>query len=511
MMVRPGPRLVFLLVVSAAYFAAVCVYISNRRMMWADEFLAWNLLSDSSWRHALQSWNMAADSGPPLFYIIGRAILAVTGLHPLAIRLYSAACLWLAAVLWTNMLRRYFPTAIAVAAVALTFLGNPEYVEQYAQVRFYGQMILGVSVATYAALWLEDNEPTPRLCFLVSFLAGAFLVTSHMLGVVYSAAILFAQCVVTLRGQKRFATIAGTLLSWTTILLFLPAVKAGANADNWMPMPGIMALVHCYANRPLVFHHVRGLSVLLNVAFWSTTAVIVWSLGRRLKSLQPPGFRLLFHIALLFVLAPVGFAIISHLYKPLWVGRYILPYGLGVSFFIAAAGLSLTTRIPALTPARLGALSTVPLAALAFVAFKEQALYPVSTLEPALRLAQFMPVALQDDDIVREAHFYAPARSQNIFYVMPSPEPGKTSNNLAAVAQGYDRAFVFERPFLQQHAQFLYIPSPRGLDLYTRDLCCTSRWTHRDLGSINLTYGTMPVSLYTRTGSSPQISHATQN
>jgi hypothetical protein len=33
------------------YFAALCVYFSNRRMMWPDEFDGWNLLTDPSWHH----------------------------------------------------------------------------------------------------------------------------------------------------------------------------------------------------------------------------------------------------------------------------------------------------------------------------------------------------------------------------------------------------------------------------------------------------------------------------
>jgi hypothetical protein len=60
------------LITSAAYFAFVRLYLSAHRMMWADEFDAWNILVDPSWRHAFASLNHGAGSGPPLFYAIGR-------------------------------------------------------------------------------------------------------------------------------------------------------------------------------------------------------------------------------------------------------------------------------------------------------------------------------------------------------------------------------------------------------------------------------------------------------
>src|SRR5271168_3024087 len=91
------------------YFAALCVYFSNRRMMWPDEFDGWNLLTDPSWHHMVQSWNRGADGGSLLFYALGRLLLSITGYHVLTMRLFSAVCLWGAAVLWwRNVAEEFF-------------------------------------------------------------------------------------------------------------------------------------------------------------------------------------------------------------------------------------------------------------------------------------------------------------------------------------------------------------------------------------------------------------------
>lgn len=78
------------LIASAGYIAFVSLYLSAHRMMWADELNAWNLLADPSWRHAFHSLNGGADSGTPLFYVIGRCLLAITGPHPVVMRFCSA-------------------------------------------------------------------------------------------------------------------------------------------------------------------------------------------------------------------------------------------------------------------------------------------------------------------------------------------------------------------------------------------------------------------------------------
>jgi hypothetical protein len=491
-----------LLLASAAYFAFICIHLSNHRMMWADEFDAWHLIADPSWRHALQSLNRGADGGPPLFYFLGRCLFAVTGPHPVVMRLYSAFCFWLAAVLWVHILRRYFGGILAVAAVAVAFLCSPEFVDQMAQIRFYGELVLAVTIVIRVALWLEDNQPSARVWFFCTLLAGIFLVMSHPLGLVYAAAILFAQMLAQAFGRaparQRLAALAGTVLSWTSLLIFLPALKAGAATTNWLSMPNAAAALHFYDNHPFLFAQWRYLSVALNLALFCLVAyACVWFLRNLRSPSVHPSLRLLFLIAAILLLTPIGFAIVSHLYKPLFLGRYLLPYTLGFVSLAAAGAWLLTQQFAKRSFWLFAALVGIPLAAIALVTLKEQAVYPVADLDPVLQLAQSMPVVIQDDGTIMQAHFYAPARAKNLFYIMLPPKHGEHATLYSVVQQGYEPALVYDAPFFKQHPQFLYVDGPWQPRFFNEDLRGNSRWTFEQIGSVTFRGVTYPVLRFT--------------
>ncbi|HEY5382820.1 MAG TPA: hypothetical protein VIJ65_11250 [Acidobacteriaceae bacterium] len=484
-----------LLLASAAYFAFLCIHLSNHRMMWADEFDAWNLLADPSWHHAFASLNNGADSGPPLYYFLGRCLMAVTGLHPVAMRLYSAFCFWLAAVVWVHILRRYFGSLLAVAAVVLAFLCNPELVDQIAQVRFYGELVLAATLAVRIALWLEEKRPSARLCFAAAALAGLLLVASHPLGLLYSAAIVFAQMFTSAPKRKRAAVLAGTVLSWAYLLIFFLPVKHAAETDTWLSMPNAAAVLHFYDNHPLLFLHGRYVSVVLNLVLLCLAVyACVWFLrSRRWKSTQPNSFALLFYIAALLLLMPIAFAVLSHLYKPLFLGRYLLPYCLGLLTLAAAGTWLLAQPILERSPRRFAVLLFAPLALLVFLACKQQALNPASNLAPVLQLAQSTPVVIQDDGLIRQAHFYAPAQAENLFYIMLEPKHGERSTLYSIAQQGYEPYLVYDAPFFKQHPQFLYVDGPWQPRFFNEDLRGNPHWNFENAGAVTIRGVTYPV------------------
>ncbi len=138
--------------------------------MWADEFLGWNLITDPSWSHMYGSWSQGADSGGIMFYVLGRCIVRLAGDHPAALRLFSAASLWAAGVIWFQMLKRLFSTSSALVAVLLVWFGSPLYVDHLAQVRFYGLLVLGTAIAVFAAQSVNGNNFSLGLTFWITFL-----------------------------------------------------------------------------------------------------------------------------------------------------------------------------------------------------------------------------------------------------------------------------------------------------------------------------------------------------
>lgn len=468
--------------------------------MWDDEFDAWHLIADPSWKHAFTSWNLGADGGPPLYYAIGRVIVMVTGPHPLALRLYSGVCFWLAAVLWIHILKRYFGGTIALCATALAFLCSIEFIDQLAQVRFYGQLVLAFTLAVWVALYLDERQPTSQRYAVLSLLAGVFLVVSHPLGIVYSANIAAAQMFGRSPRRKRIAAIGGTVLSWSALLMFLPGIRAGAQTTNWLQMPTFLGLVHFYNNHPLLFARDRYMSVMLNIGLLCLVAYACWWFLRHRKTvqLQQGSLWLFFCICVALLLTPIEFYVVSHLYKPLFLPRYLLPYVIGSAALAAAGVWLLLRRLSAKTSRVLGVLAGVVVAGFAFVTVQELALSPISDLEPILRIAKSEPVVFQYDTEVLQAHYYTPLRAGNLYYVLFPVEPGSRDTLSAIAAQGYEPELVLDSKFLKEHHEFLYVETPLQPRFYEQDLKGNPNWRSEYVDTINAGGFVVRVFRYTR-------------
>jgi hypothetical protein len=469
-------------------------------MMWDDEFDAWHLIADPSWRHALASWNLGADGGPALYYAIGRLIVMVTGPSPLAVRLYSAVCFWLAAVVWIHILKRHFGGAIALGAAVFAFLCNPEFIDQMAQVRFYGQLVLAFAFAAWVALYVEEKRLSSRRCMTFSALAGVILVVSHPLGIVYSANIAAAQMLGRAPLRNRMAAASGTVLSWSALLIFLRGIRAGAQTTNWLQMPTFMGLIHFYNNHPLLFARERYVSVLLNIAILCLIVYTCWWFLRRRDSaqLRQGNLWLLFCISAALMLTPIEFFIVSHLYKPLFLSRYLLPYTLGVAALAAAGTWLVAQRLSKRTSRGLAIFGGVAIAGCAALTIHEMPLSPVSDLESVLRLAQSEPVVFQYDTQVLQAHYYTPDRAANLFYILLPQRPGERDTLSAIAAQGYEPELVQDREFLKQHNEFLYLETPLQPQFFERDLKGNPNWRSEYVTTVNAGGPVLRVFRYTR-------------
>jgi hypothetical protein len=173
----------------------------------------------------ISGWARGADGGSLFFYSIGRLILSVTGYHVLVMRLFSAFCLWGAAVLWWRMLQRRFSSFPALIAVLLIWLCDWNFVNQIAEVRFYGLLVLSVTLAVNAIVWIEDQQPSYRVTGLICFLTNGLLVLSHYLGLIYSAILVTALIFSQLPIHRRLAAIGGVVGSWLFFLIYITLLQ----------------------------------------------------------------------------------------------------------------------------------------------------------------------------------------------------------------------------------------------------------------------------------------------
>ncbi|HXS13502.1 MAG TPA: hypothetical protein VN734_12420, partial [Acidobacteriaceae bacterium] len=123
---------------------------------------------------------------------------------------------------------------------------------------------------------------------------------------------------------------------------------------------------------------------------------------------------------------------------------------------------------------------------------------PSSNLDSILQLSQSMPTVIQDDGIVRQAHFYAPARATNLYYLMLLPKPGQYATLSSIVQQGYEPALIFDEPFFNAHRKFLYVDGPWQPMVFNADLRDNPQWTSEKVGTVTIRGITYPVLEFTR-------------
>jgi hypothetical protein len=478
------------LLLSATYIALLCIYFSNRRLMWGDEFIGWFLITDPSWRHALGSWNQAADSGGPLFYLIGRSLVFVGGPHPVVLRLFSAGCLWLSSALWFDLLRRKFSPAPALLSCALIWLCDYWYLYYLGEVRFYGQLVLAVTIAAVAMVWIEDRKPRPAICFAAMFVAGSLLIGSHMLGVVYGACFVTALTLSRLPWRKRVGAIGGTVGSWSLILLFRTALKMGADAYTWVSMPHVSDLVRFHLHTPVYLESISTLSTVINLllgAIVLTGAVLAFRKQATAPAVDP-GRRLLLIFSGVLLLLPTGFFVVSHLYKPIWVGRYMMPYDLGLAGCLCGAlwiiGLQPWSSWMVRKP--MFAAACIVVLILHVCSVRQQPSMPRSDIEPYLSSNTSLPLVLQDPDLFMQARWYGGNEGSQVYFVLPQLEYTTFD---AVLKRGYQPGLAYDKDFFPAHPVFLYLDIPKAhAYFFEREQAMHPAWHVTHAGSL-LYYG----------------------
>jgi hypothetical protein len=465
------------------YFLSLCIYFSSHRMMWADEFDGWNLITDSSLHHMIGSWNLGADGGGVLFYGLGRLIVSVTGKHILAIRLFSAICLWGAAVLWWRILRQSFSDFPAFIAVLLIWFCDPIFVYQIAEARFYGLLILSTVVAVNTTVWVQNRQPSASIIFLVCFLANGLLVSSHYLGLIYSAILLIALFFSKLPRAKHLAALAGTLSSWLLFLIYLRPIRSGgSNNVGWIMMPTVINTLRYYFHAPTV-----GRFFNLSV-FIFMISCIVFCLKRLPQLLPERSSRtILLLISAFFLLIPVGFYVISHLYHPLSVARYMMPYSLGFCCMFACALWILEQQ--AVLKDRPGLRLSFQVAlvcavvALHFIGVRQQPVRPLSDIQPLIDMSNSLPLVISNDTVFYEMRYYGGPAGANTFFPIPSTQSGYLG---LLSRRGYAPGVVADAEFLGKNRQFLYLDFPDYRDFYQRAIADDPRWLTQDVGVVRV-------------------------
>lgn len=333
-----------------------CILWSSHKQAWMDEILTWKEVSDPSLWHLYYAIQHGADGGQPLFYTTAWLWARAFSTGVLALRLYSSVAIC-GALLITWRTVRHFYGMWATAFGVLFFWGTSGVLlDQNAEARFYGLYLLAVAVTVNLYTRLTARPAPTRMLLVLAFVSQAALVSTHILGLIYSGLILLALIISDAAKERlRFTLYLAYAAGWLALLVWVPAIRssmAAGKPHGWISMPTLTDLRTAYLfadslpwlklfkrhSQEVMFQivsHAVELLIYIPVAVAFVLGLRRISKSRRRALSDPAGAFLLLAYALLS--APIVLFVLSHVITPVFVGRYFLPSGIGLAIVLAAS------------------------------------------------------------------------------------------------------------------------------------------------------------------------------
>ncbi len=337
----------------AGFFLTLLVtcVLSRGRIFWEDETLGWMLLHDPSWQHMVQAWRTGADGGGFFFYLTGRGWFRLFGSTDLSFRLYSSTCFGLAFMATWTAARRFYPTGIVALALLNTWFFSPPFTMHMREGRFYGLLILSVSLAFWLALVLADTpEPTPKKFYLLTFLTHGLLTTSHLLGVVFSVFLLGSTVVLDRldlshpKKRSRPLLYVSGALSWLLLIPERANIIASADVGKphfWTRPPNGWDVLGVYtASSPEI-------TLVFLVLLCLVGGGLIWKAHSGGGNLLRAAYRQrqpIYIVTGALLLVPAAFLLEGLVSAWLFNNRYLLPLTVAV-VYVSAEGLQLLRSV----------------------------------------------------------------------------------------------------------------------------------------------------------------------
>ena len=334
------------LVPSVLLLISVPLYCARGRIFWEDEMLGFLLLRDPSFHHMITAWLQGADGGGFSFYLTGRLWFDLFGSSVRSFRMYTEVCFGAAFIIsWVTM-RRFYAEAVVTWASLSIWLVSPVLVQHMAEGRFYGLFMAAVALAIYMCVLASERREISPLLYLGVFLANALLITSHLLGVVYSFCVIASMAWLDRsHGRLRPKLYLAAMASWLLLIPSLPAIRASGRVGKpifWTKQPGWIMFVSNYT----------GFTLKLGVPICLLLAAIVIVLAARKSLLETVRTaygqrRPIYVVGLLLFLVPVVFYVEGIFGPSLCISRYLQPVALATVYLTAELITIARSIIPA--------------------------------------------------------------------------------------------------------------------------------------------------------------------
>ena len=367
-----------LLTLLCTFLFSLCILRSRSRLLWADELYGYRVLGAPTVGGMLQGWWQGADGGGLLYYLLGRLWVQIFGLSELTLRLFSTASMAVALVLLWTTARRFCSTLVTAVSVGFVFLTPAVMLWQELNGRFYGLFLASASLACLMFLITAEAKPGP-LDLPLTALAHATLIGSHILGLVYSFALLCGMVAFDLFHRRlRWRLYLAALFAWLLVLLSFHAIHSSSSIAQglfWTHRPRPFDLLPAWA----AFGTLTGP---LLVCSWILAGLAALLFHNRRRAL----LHQLTNQPVLFLLGSLALAQLILYFKSqtgtsIYSDRYLLPLAIGT---VLLFGVSLSVLLPLSAASgktlglqfSLALLALLPLCAFALFRKTNYALYP---------------------------------------------------------------------------------------------------------------------------------------
>jgi Predicted membrane protein len=479
-----------------------CIVISAKKYFVNDELLSYYLLSDKSFLHMLSAFHDQINAGPPLYFLVGWIWARIFGASELSLRLIScigmSAALWL---IWATLRRTYgfWSTSIGVLSV---FCTSGIVLYQNAEARMYGLFIAFCALGLFLYDTACRKSGFSRGLLIGTACTHAAIVNTHLFGLIYSAALLFAlilrdRCFKAVRIQLYLSIAFG----WLSLIPYIPSFlnqSGAASVRTWLPKPilGDLAQFLTLSSPSLLsgnsLQTLVNLFALVLLVITSGAQFLLWQTdgGEGSNGGEQGQPRRDSEVALLiaayaFLAVPVLIWLLSQSPKPIFCDRYMLPTALSWSILLAyVASRLLCQRLPRPKEGeppsyhfRLAVVRSLILLPLIMLLLIQPVIWAVEVPQQSIPGSYHdkigyndLPIVVQHSHVFLRCVHYSPARNRYFFILDWDAAVNEASGlfgpqefkNLEAIARNYPdlrKHIVSGEEFLRMHDRFLVLGS----------------------------------------------------
>jgi hypothetical protein len=305
---------------------AVYGYVRGRhRIFWGDEVVAFLVFKQKSFAAMMRAWNAGVDSGSLFYVVFGRLWLQLFSFSEASLRSFSAT--WLAVsfvVLWITA-RRFYSTAIVGACLPIIYFLNETLRWQLYNGRMYGGFMAATALMVYAFVRAAPGRTLTRRILALTFFAHLFLVSSHILGILYSGVFVAGLLLQDLWARQfRARLYLCAMASWSILVFAFSNVR---NNTVGLAKYGYFTLT------PHFFDLIKGTVVYSKWTIYLLAALFVaavlTSLVSRQRSADTSARRPVYFVLLSFAGILLTSFVVSHVATSIFYDRYLLPICLG--------------------------------------------------------------------------------------------------------------------------------------------------------------------------------------